>query len=338
MTALHTFRPRIVARVAPLALLVLGCTGAGAGRDTTTTGTGAEPTAELDAAQLSPTGGYKGRFNNDDQSHADFCVRLRVPSAALRYADGTSSGFAISEEILQPVRGNGVSCPQPGLARLDAREFVTDADGRPMLFHRGGWGFVGNDPESAVHFGHVLVADLDSVGLRFVRSDTGNRWMPAPTAPWPGPGQDAGNGTACAALAAEPQRVAVHSIPDDMRYLNSARTNAIRYTIYGSPAEDLGTPADRARGVKYTMLEWSWINTRGGGVARALVEDGDEFHRCTDVPAITLASVADAQTQRRTGWVRAVYGAIRTGNGQRLYGWIVAAHQHGDEAVVAHLR
>jgi hypothetical protein len=331
-TSPHPSAPLAAARVLPLALLALGCAGGAA------TSATPEPQAAPDAATLATTGGYEGRFNNDDQSHADFCVRLRAPGVALRYADGTSSGFALSEEILQPVAGNGVSCPEPGLARLDAREIVMSRDGQPMLFHRGGWGFVGNDPESAVHFGHVLAAELDSVGLRFVRSDSGNRWVPAPTVPWTGKGQEAGNGTACAALALEPQRVVVRSIPDDMRYLNSARTNAIRYAIYGSPAEDLGTPADRARGVKYTMLSWSWINTRGGGVARALVEDGGEFRRCADVPAITLASVADAQTQRRTGWVRAEYGAIRAGDGQWLYGWLVTAHRHGDEPVVAHLR
>ncbi|HEU4630715.1 MAG TPA: hypothetical protein VFS08_13270, partial [Gemmatimonadaceae bacterium] len=324
MTAPHPSPIR--ARLVSLALLAaLGCTaGAGGGADTAAGGAAATPPApEPEAAQLSPVGGYKGRFNNDNQSHADFCVRLRAPSVALRYADGRPSGFALSEAILQPVAGNGVSCPEPGLARLDAREIVLDTEGRPMLFHRGGWGFVGNDPASAVHFGHVLAAELDTVGLRFVRADTGNYWTPAPTTPWSGEGQQAGNGTACAALA-EPQHVAVHSIPGDMRYLNSARTNAIAYAIYGSPAEDLGTPADRARGVKYTMLTWSWINTRGGGVARALVADGDEFRRCTDVPPITLASVADADTQRITGWVRAVYGAIRAGDGQPLHGWLVA--------------
>lgn len=293
--------------------------------------------AAAEAGELSPTGGYRGRFNNDDQSHADFCVRLRAPTVALRYADGTPTGYALTDSILIPAKGNGVSCPEAGLARLDAREIVMSADGRPMLFHRGGWGFVGNDPESAVHYGHVLLADIDTTGLRFERTDSTRRWVPAPTAPWSGKGQQAGNGTACEALSAAPLRVAVHSIPDDMRYLNSARTQAIRYAIYGSPATDLGPPADRARGVKYTMLTWSWINVRGGGVARALVKDGEAFYRCTDVPPIRLAAVSDAQTKTITGWVEAVYGAIRAGDGRRLYGWIVAAHRHGTDAVVRHL-
>ena len=129
----------------------------------------------------------------------------------------------------------------------------------------------------------------------------------------------------------------MRSIPDDMRYLNSAQTGAIRYAIYGDPSEDLGPAADRARGIRYTMLTWSWINTRGGGVARALVKDGAEFRRCTDVPAIRLSSVSDAPTKAVTGWVEAVYGAIRSGDGL-LYGWIVAQHRHGREAVVEHLR
>jgi hypothetical protein len=85
------------------------------------------------------------------------------------------------------------------------------------------------------------------------------------------------------------------------------------------------------------MLTWSWINVHGGGVARALVGDGERFFRCADVPAIRLASVADTRDKTPTGWVEAVYGAIRAGGAQRLYGWIVSAHRHGRDAVVRHL-
>jgi hypothetical protein len=122
-----------------------------------------------------------------------------------------------------------------------------------------------------------------------------------------------------------------------MKYLNSAQTAIIPYAIYGSPAIDLGPPADRERGVRYSMLSWSWINVRGGGVARALVRNGEQFHRCTDVPAITLASVDEAQQKIPNGWVEAVYGAIVAGDGHRLYGWIVSAHRHGSDDIVRHL-
>jgi hypothetical protein len=288
-------------------------------------------------AALALAGGYKGPFNNDDQGHADFCVTLREPVVAIRYPDGSPSGFSLTADILVPVASNGVSCPAPGMARLDAREIVVAADGRRMLFHRGGWGFAGNDPESAVHFGHVRVADLDTIGLRFVREDSARRWIPARTEPWTGLGQQRGNGSACGARAATPWTISVHSIPGDMRYLNTRQTVVIPYAIYGNPSGDLGTPADRARGVKYTLLSWSWINTRGGGVARSLIADGTAFYRCTDVPSIRLASVADAERKTRTGWVEAAYGAIRTGDGAWLHGWTVSAHRHGDEAIVRHL-
>ena len=288
------------------------------------------------APPLATSGGYEGPFNNDDQGHADFCVRLTVGSAALRCPDGSPSGFVLSSRMLVPSRTNAVSCPDTGMARLDAREIVTGADGQPMLFHRGGWGFAGNDPESAVHYGHVRVADLDSTGLRFERDSASHRWVPAPTRPWPGPGQQRGNGSACASLDSTPLMVQVRSIPGDMRYLNSRQTAAIPYAIYGDPSEDLGPGKDRARGVKYTMLTWSWINVRGGRVARAIVADGTPFHPCTDVPVITLASVSDATSKTLTGWVEARYGALRSGDAW-LYGWLVGRHQHGDEAVVSHL-
>lgn len=327
------------ARVAPLIVLALGCSSGRRAGDV-------PRDAVAQTAPRSPVGGYTGRFNNDDQGHADFCVKLKSPLVALRYADGTPSGFTLTDDILVPAPGNGVSCPSRGMARLDAREFVIAADGRAMLFHRGGWGFAGNDPASAVHYGHVLVSDLDSVGFKFVRSipmgqrngASGGRWVAAPTEPWTGKGQQAGNGAACRALAPQPDTASVQSIPGDMKYLNTAQTAAIPYAIYGDPSEDLGPPADRARGIKYTMLTWSWINVRGGGVARALIRDGDAFYPCTDVPPIRLASVADAKTQRRTGWVEAIYGAIRTGNRHLLYGWTVSAHRHGSDPVVHHLR
>jgi hypothetical protein len=286
---------------------------------------------------LSTSGGYHGQFNNDDQGHADFCVRLTVDSALLRYADGTPSGFALTPRMLVPSQTNAVSCPDTAMARLDAREIVTGADGQPMLFHRGGWGFAGNDPESAVHYGHVRVSDLDSAGLRFERDSASHRWVNAPTRPWTGPGQQRGNGSACASLDSAALTVHVRSIPGDMRYLNSRQTAAIPYAIYGDPSEDLGPPADRARGVKYTMLTWSWINVRGGGVARAIVADGAPFRPCSDVPVITLASDGDATSKTITGWVEARYGAIRTGDGAWLYGWIVARHAHEGEKVVEHL-
>ena len=299
--------------------------------------------AQADGA-ISPVGGYQGRYNNHDQSHADLCVKLRVPGAELRYLDGASTGFSLTNDILVPKPTNGVTCPAPAMARLDARELVRLADGRAMLFHRGGWGFVGDDPASAVHFGHVLASDVDTLGLLYVRDTVAaapgsprGRWVEAPVKPLAGKGQQDGNGTACEARQAQPHRISVQSIPNDMRYLNSRQTNAIPYAIYGNPSGDLGTPADRARGVKYTMLTWSWINTRGGGVARALLKDGEEFHRCMDVPAITLASVADADSKRVTGWVRAVYGGVRAGDGEWLYGWAVEAHQRGAEPMVSHM-
>lgn len=322
----------------PLLLLVLACApGTRAGQ--------AAPDAAPAAERLAPTGGYRGEFNNADQSHADFCVRLRSPEVALRYADGSPSGFVLTDELLVPQPGNGVSCPERGMARLDAREFVTAASGEKMLFHRGGWGFAGNDPGSAVHYGHVLLSEIDSNGYAYVRSGPtarrqgapSGRWVEAPTEPWVGEGQKRGNGTACAELESDPYTVSVHSIPGDMKYLNTAQTATIPYAIYGDPSEDLGPAADRARRIRYTMLAWSWINVRGGGVARALVEDGDDFHRCADVPPIRLASVADVETKTPTGWVEAVYGAIRAGNGEKLYGWLVSSHRHGGEQVVRHL-
>ncbi|MEO7455777.1 MAG: hypothetical protein ABIY52_05900 [Gemmatimonadaceae bacterium] len=269
-------------------------------------------------------------------------MRPRASRVALRFADGAESGFALDSEMLEP-SPNGVFCPQRGMARLDAREVVRATDGSEMVFHRGGWGFAGDDPASAVHFGHVRVAELDTTGLEYLRADTlagetRGRWVPAATRTWAGPGQSQGNGSACGQRSPTPLHVVVQSIPGDMRYLNTRQTNAIPYAIYGNPAGDLGVATDRARGVRYSMLTWSWINARGGGVARALLRDGQEFFPCTDVPVIQLASVAEHERKDVTGWVAAVYGAIASGDGKWMYGWTVYAHRHRDEGVVQHMR
>ncbi|HEY7236829.1 MAG TPA: family 43 glycosylhydrolase [Gemmatimonadaceae bacterium] len=298
------------------------------------------PVIAADTSALPTTGGYRGRYNNDNQSHADLCVRLRHANAALRYADGTPTGWVLTPSMLRPNAGNAVSCPDSGMARLDAREIVTGTDGEPMLFHRGGWGFEGDDQASAVHYGHVRLSDLESSGARYERAVEGGKgqWRAAPIAPWAGPSQAAGNGAECSAWKeSTPRSVAVQRIPGDVRYLNSAQTNAVPYAIYGDPSEDLGPAADRARGIKYTMLTWSWINVRGGGVARSLVRDGERFRECTDVPPIRLSSVADAASRRITGWVEARYGAIGSEK-EPLFGWLVVRHRHGDEPVVEHLR
>jgi len=334
---LHSHRTTLVF---PL-LLLLAAFGCAAGHHSPS----GDPGIAEQREPIALAGGYKGKFNNDDQSHADFCVRLRAPVVMLRYATGAPTGLSLSSDILVPEHGNGVSCPERGMARLDAREIVIAADGKPMLFHRGGWGFAGNDFASAVHYGHILAADIDSVGVRYERapatahpdSSIHGRWVAAPTQPWSGKGQQDGNGSACDSLSPKPFTVSVHSIPADMKYLNSAQTTSIPYAIYGSPSTDLGPDADRKRDIRYTMLTWSWINVRGGGVARALVKNGEKFYRCADVPAITLSSVNDAQQKTPTGWVEAVYGAIPSGDGHRLYGWIVSAHRHGSDEVVRHL-
>ncbi|MEO5873247.1 MAG: hypothetical protein ABIT91_25655 [Gemmatimonadaceae bacterium] len=76
--------------------------------------------------------------------------------------------------------------------RASTRELVGLAAGRTMLFHRGGWGFLGDDPASAVHFGHMLASDVDTVGVMYVKADTVRRvpghWVAAPTRPWTGQG------------------------------------------------------------------------------------------------------------------------------------------------------
>jgi hypothetical protein len=201
-----------------------------------------------------------------------------------------------------------------GWARLDAREFVGKGDNR-LVFHRGGWGYVGGDFLSRARFAHLSMRDVvGNVTARKTR-----------------------NGPPCRHLG-KSYTVAVRSIPEEMGYLNASRGNSTTsYAIYGDQGE-LGPLALRGK-THFTSLSWSWINVQSGGVARASVRDGQRFTICRGVPAITLASVKSwSPPFPVNGWVRAVYGAVRGEDGERLYGWIVSAHQKSGQPVVKHLR
>lgn len=281
-------------------------------------------------------------YNRPKQSHADLCVALKdkngLRAAPLRYADGTGTGHGIADVLLEPTPGSRtIVCPK-GYARFDAREFVETPAGRKMLFHRGGWGYVGGDG-GGVRYGHVVIDDLDaSTAVRWDSKQ--DAFVPAPLAPWTTSAMEGpqANGSACEGPLVT-YRTQVAPIPDGLRYLGSTPWNVTSYKNYGDAAWMGGKPGDP----KYTMLSWSWINVQGGGVARALVGDGKPFYRCKDVRSIKLFTVDkptwalvngkpvemandDPNKGHRNGWVQAVYGAIDGGKG-KLYGWMTYAHQ-----------
>ena len=93
-----------------------------------------------------------------------------------------------------------------------------------------------------------------------------------------------------------------------------------KWMHYGDPAAGQGKRGD----IHYSVLCWSWLNARGGGMVRALVRDGQVFHRC-DVKAITFGSWNKAG--ETNGEVVAVYGKTLQGN-DWLFGWVIHSHRY----------
>ncbi len=282
-------------------------------------------------------------FDRPKQSHADLCAPIAPDAqgnriAPLRFADGTVTGHAIADFVLQPTPGSRtIVCPA-GFARLDAREILDTPGGRPMMFHRGGWGYTGGDG-GAVRYGHVLVSDLDAAGAVKWDKDQ-KKFVPAKLEPWTTSAMegDTANGARCDGPFAE-YRVKVAPVPDALRYLGSTPWNVTSYKNYGDAAFDPESDGT----IAYTMLSWSWIDVQGGGVARALVDDGAKFHRCKDVRSKRFFTYdkatwrlengkpvelpdGDPTKGHRNGWVQAVYGAVDGGKG-RVFGWMTYAHQ-----------
>jgi hypothetical protein len=282
-------------------------------------------------------------YDRPKQSHADLCAPIVADAkgnriAPLRFADGTVTGHAIADFALQPTPGSRtIICPA-GYARLDAREILETPNGRPMLFHRGGWGYVGGDG-GGVRYGNVLVSDLEaSHAVKWDKQK--GAFVPAKLEPWTTPAMEGetGNGAACKGPFVD-YETKVEAVPDTLRYLGSTPWNVTSYKNYGDAAVD----PEGDGTIKYTMLSWSWIDVQGGGVARAVVADGARFHRCKDVRSKRFFTYdkatwrlengkpveipeGDPTKGHRNGWVQAVYGAIDGGKG-RVFGWMTYAHQ-----------
>lgn len=266
---------------------------------------------ETDYEAESIRGGYVGPFNRAEQGHADVCVRIKGDAIALRYADGSPTGFVVTKAMLTYSKTAKSGVCKDGYLRLDARETLKTKDGRRLYFHRGGYGY---EHGSDVKYGHVWIGDLaDHVDV-----EPGN-----------------GNGAPCAANGID-YVTRVKPLPIDMHFCKTkgacdSPEDTNGYSSYGDPAQQ-GSAAGSP--IHYTYLNWSWLNVAGGGVVRALVPEGQVVHRC-DVPSIKLDTVTE--DGKKNGWVRAIYVKTAIGD-QWVQGWMVHSHQHdGDPAITYHV-
>src|ERR1700712_1316968 len=126
----------------------------------------------------------KEQFDAPGQSHAGACAPLAISPAALQFADGTPTGFAVANSA----SFDDGSCPD-GWVRLDLHELLPSAHG-PLAFHRGGQGYI---DDRNTKYGELAVADL-----------TGTLPAPVPSS--------GGRGAACALASGPAYRVQVAGI------------------------------------------------------------------------------------------------------------------------------
>ncbi len=239
----------------------------------------------------------KELFDAPGQHHARACAPLATSPAALLLADGTPTGFTISNDS----QFDDGSCPDAWV-RLDLHELLPSANG-PLAFHRGGNGY---SDDSNVKYGDIAATDLAG---------------PLPT-PVPSSG---GRGAACTLADGPAYHVQVRSIPSTMHYkrpqdLLSGSNAGASFEHYGDPGADQGARRD----IHYSYLLWSFIDVRGGGMVRTLLAPGGVVRPC-DVEPITLTSWDRGGTAN--GVVTARYVRVSAGSCQ-LYGWIVWEHTY----------
>jgi hypothetical protein len=247
-------------------------------------------------------------FNANGQDHALLCVPLASSPVPLWFPDGeTQTGFTLTNDLTF----NDGRCPS-NTVRLDYHESFPTPVGQ-LVFHRGGNGY---SDEQNTKYGHLATSDI---GMQ----------LPAPV---PSGG---GRGAPCAALTGDPHAVDVKTIPAEMHYkrpqdLPSGSNRGSSFEHYGDPGADQG--ADTTK--HYTYLLWSFVNVRGGGIVRTLLEPGQTVRPC-DVDPVTMDSWD--REGNVNGSVTARYVESRVGN-CRVYGWTVWTHRYSPDgpADVAH--
>jgi hypothetical protein len=240
-------------------------------------------------------------FDAPGQHHADACVPLAAGSAALRYGDGSPTGFSLTGDQLSYDLG---SCPS-GTATLDVHELIPSGAGL-LAFHRGGSGYV---DRGNVKYGELAASDIGAA-------------LPPPVA------SSGGRGAPCPLAQEPPYGVQVQAITSRMHYKS---TGGASYAPYGDPAAAQG---DNDGTIHYTYLLWSWVNVSGGGTVRTLLAPGQVVRACDVAPIAHPAydSNGDVNGQVTVRYVRTLAGSCP------VYGWMVWTHTYfGDRrGTIAH--
>ncbi len=275
------------------------------------------------------------------------CGRLKNTAAPTRYSDGSlvngGAGYTVMTNAIAGECGSG-------WIRFDLHEIISYFDGTKtnrLVFHKGGQGYSPTTPP----YGHLLLDDIAVFDGALNVSDASNvphrgdhgAGAPQVQGQQPDYGAPSWNSSTKqwdttkrngrGATPVDPTlytiriipRGATNEIPATWQYKPNVTSS--RFNKYADAGPDFGSGT-----AHYAYLVWSWLHkgdgattSRGGGMVRSLLRDGQEFYRC---PVKAINSVAyDNNSTRVIGRVTAIYVKTRaSAAGPWLYGWMIASH------------
>ena len=209
------------------------------------------------------------KFNLSGQHRTRTCVEMRGDFVALRFADGTPTGFWASAD--DPSQQGSAQPCGPGTMEIDAHERLTSADNLATYFHPGGGPdqYLKNYIENG-QYGHIAHEDLKGT-IKLIPSE---------------------NGKGAPVRSGRTYFVTPTRIPEDMWYKPnvSGGKSGARYFTYGNPGYDktygrgdwtyleLELGADRRSRLRCQQV-WRWGNRPCHAQAR---HASDRLRRATD--------------------------------------------------------
>ena len=263
------------------------------------------------------------------------CVTLKNSSAPMRHEDfslvSSTGGYLVYDTLTYKDSYDlEKGYCSPGQVRLDAKELLQTDSGRVYL-HKGGGGYSHN----TVPYGHLWIADIASGTAPSPLVPSSN--PPEYGAPSAIPGTNSWdwtkrNGRGCASSGDYDYYMHIveqgssDELPPDWQYKPNQTSS--RYNKYADAGPEQGDGTEH-----YAYLVWSWLTkgdgvttSPGGGMVRALIKDGQVFHRCA-VNSINSKAYASG-TSTEVGRVTAIYGKTRaSASAPWVYGWVIHSHQ-----------
>ncbi|MEX0676044.1 MAG: hypothetical protein WD063_03145 [Pirellulales bacterium] len=262
------------------------------------------------------------KFNLSGQHRTRTCVEMRGKFVALRFADGTPTGFWASAD--DPSQQGSAQPCRPGTMEIDAHERLASADDLATYFHPGGGPdqYLKNYIENG-QYGHIAREDLQGA-IKLIPSQ---------------------NGKSAPVRSGRTYFVTPTRIPEDMWYKPnvSGGKSGARYFTYGNPGYD----KTYGRG-DWTYISWSWVQTGGadyasnkfggGGIARAMLKRGMGLAACDVQP---ILGISWGENNQENGRVTAFYARAFVGPGEKgsaIYGWLPHSYQRNDDLIVPCIR